>query len=218
MKLDLRLPTLVITGHWNPAIFDWRWVAKNILEIPENTQVRLASLVAEPEGKIITYIDGFGYSAEVNRFEAFTQSHNGDSISHLSKNILKLRDILPHTPLHGLGVNFQFIDTSLEETIVDKVSNSDNLDLEVIAQERRTLFKYEPGISLRFKRVISDESAVLDFNFHHSRERFFSFESDENLKNHIEGLLRFSQRISCENYDVECEGELSHDFEEEVTE
>jgi len=36
MRLDLRQPTLVIAGAWNPAIFSYERIATNLLGKKEN--------------------------------------------------------------------------------------------------------------------------------------------------------------------------------------
>ena len=63
MNLDLRKPTIVVTGAWNPAILELGWIARYLFDVPENAQVRAHTIVTgvgTKQLKEVTYINGIG--------------------------------------------------------------------------------------------------------------------------------------------------------------
>ena len=110
--LDYKKPTVVIVGHWNAVILNEPgWTAKHILEIPDGHQINLRSVVqVNPERgvpeKQIWLFESFGISCFGHRLELFTLDTN--NFQPLYGVVSGIAEKLPHTPVTGVGVNFDF--------------------------------------------------------------------------------------------------------------
>ncbi len=144
-SLDYKNPTLVVIGHWNAAILNEPgWIAKNILGVPEGSQIDLKAVMVgnqvgpgqmSPE-KQIWLFEEFGLACTGQRLELFTRDIA--NLKPLYDAVAKLTELLPHTPVHAVGVNFDVhitddvaaIATVLEtKEVFDKFGN-------ILAQDR----------------------------------------------------------------------------------
>jgi hypothetical protein len=70
MRLDLRQPTLVIAGAWNPAIFSVEWIATHILGKKENEVLKLVQVV-DATGNFINYYNETGLYTNLDRISLY---------------------------------------------------------------------------------------------------------------------------------------------------
>ncbi len=110
MKVDLRVPTIVISGAWNPAIFQPGWIARHLFEVPEGTKKLLAEVVTNNGERQIRYLDNVGISVVYERIEFFINSLDDECISTCEKAAINVLKTLYHTPVGPFGLNFQFCD------------------------------------------------------------------------------------------------------------
>lgn len=112
-EIDFRRPALVVVGHWNAAILnDPGWIAKNILAVPDGEEVKLESIMVTNQfdsiraiaEKHIWLFENFGLACDGRRVEMF--AHDIDHLDELYGATRKLTEILPHTPIDAVGVNF----------------------------------------------------------------------------------------------------------------
>ncbi|GJL67364.1 MAG: hypothetical protein NPIRA05_23350 [Nitrospirales bacterium] len=214
MQLDLRAPSIVISGAWNPAIFRWQWFAKFILELEEGSNIDLMQTVVNPIGKQITYIDDIGFSVDETRFELFCNKDDNELIAKLCHLSIKLIRILEHTPVVEIGVNFRYFERDPDPEVVDKLSTHDNFDdLRVVESKKTNVYEVDENFGLNFSRTINDQVAVFDFNYFLSANRF-----DEALDQLPDSILNFrakSEQRILELYEVDTADSVVHEVEKE---
>ncbi len=166
MDLDLRRPTVVITGQWNPAIFDPNWTAKHLLGMPIGTDLLVTQVFAG--NKITNYFGQVGISVLDSRVEIYLNKFDAENQAKLEKLVVNVAAMLPHTPVQALGVNFYFSEPDVSATLVDMLKTHEQLEsrFEVSAQSIVSVVKTE-GAELNLRRDLSGQSLAFDFNYHH---------------------------------------------------
>jgi hypothetical protein len=81
-----------------------------------------------------------------------------------------LLSLLPHTPISGLGINFNFSDDNIDQAVIDMLKTKENLNqLRTILNESiTTAMAYKDNAILNLVRYHGLESAVFNFNYHHA--------------------------------------------------
>jgi hypothetical protein len=167
MKLNVSRPALVITGLWNPAIFQPPWLAATIFKVPSGEPINFFEVV-EP-GKVTHYFGELGISVPPARLELSVNTRSEAKWAELEDLALKLLETLPHTPIQGLGINFRFEDTQPDPAVIDKLWTGEGLEtqFEVASTIIRSVLKFD-DCDLNLAREIVDGNFNVDFNFHHS--------------------------------------------------
>jgi len=70
MDHDLRIPTLVLAGAWNPAIFSVQWIATHLFGKKAGEMLNVAN-VASGTGEQSLYVDQIGVGALFDRLNLY---------------------------------------------------------------------------------------------------------------------------------------------------
>jgi hypothetical protein len=169
MDLDLRLPTLVVTGTLNPAILQPGWIARYMLEIPEGQKLDAVMPLSGNRVPPPTYFDGFGVAVRSDRVDLFTNALDDESIVRCEGACYRFVETLRHTPFGALGVNFRFIEKDPNQALLDQLQTKDaiNQHLKIKRQRFVTVGEIATDIDLNFSREPTAEQIVFDFNYHH---------------------------------------------------
>jgi hypothetical protein len=170
MKLDLRRPTLVLAGAWNPAIFKPAWIGLHVFGIPAGAEFTVigVQIVDGGEQKLAFYINNVGISVSPNRLEIFAVDPGAfDDIENATAKILEL---LPHTPISAYGINFQFVEEKPSSDLMARIRGHDELEkrFDVAKENISSTINLEPKVQLNLQRKKSDSSLIFSFNFHRS--------------------------------------------------
>jgi len=171
MELDLRRPSLILLGAWNPAIFQPGWIARHLLDYPEGQEVEAMSVIsADRGGQAVTYIDELGFNVSNQRVELFVNTHNDDYINRLEAVALRIIQLLPHTPFGAFGINYCFIESDPDEGVLDSLKTRDGLDQQfrILNQNLTSSIQIDNAV-LNLSRRPSESQVVFDFNYHHER-------------------------------------------------
>lgn len=182
MLLELRRPSLIIAGNWNPAIFTPPWIGRYAFDGSVGDEIPLA-IVQETERQdlgdqvlelsqrpVVVYHEEIGISCSPNRLEIFFNRTDSTVLSRAEEICVRLLTALEHTPLGPYGVNFQFIDTDPDPAVTDLIETHEELARvkQVLSRELRTCLSFSDGCDLNLRRVLDDFGLQLAFNFHHS--------------------------------------------------
>lgn len=186
MILDLGLPTVVVAGAFNPAIFSPSWVANVLYEIPEGQNVEGVMLVDESELQPDRpYISKVAVTAQPERLNIFIDEIDGETVGLAEQILARTARALPHTPVAGIGINFRLVDPEPPAEVVDLIKTRE--PFERIAVVRRTSFstwmQRDDGILLSLVRDAGGGPIGFNFNFH---ANFVSF---ANLPYNPEGAI-----------------------------
>lgn len=168
MNLDLREPTVVIAGAFNPAIFDVGWIASELFEYADGTPVNATLVTDITRQTQRAYISKIGVMAEDLRFSIFIDDLESETIALAEKAVLRTACGLPHTPVAGLGVNFKITVPQPEALIVDLLKLADKPEQmgPVSQNEISSRIQIDDLVRLNFSRTILDDTLVLGFNYH----------------------------------------------------
>ncbi len=168
MKLNLRLPTLVLAGAWNPAIFSVQWMAKHILGKKEGDLLNVAHVVDAAAGVSSFYFENIGINASIDRVNLYCNEWS--SAAQLEDMAKKILELLPHTPVVGLGVNFCFVEEQPDTSIIDNFQTRESLNQirKIMGQKIVTSMEIGPGVTLNLDRQYANDSATFNFNYHHA--------------------------------------------------
>jgi hypothetical protein len=162
--MQISQASVLIVGNWNPRIFTPSWIRTQLLDLDSKTQI----------GGLINFEDfsfGFQYKEitflpRFNSLEVRINTMERKELEFASKIVIKIFDLLPHTPIKAMGVNFQYGFSANEKIGLLKSLNGIDLNFHefIIDQVRHTLQKNSYKIN-----IISDiaKKVVTTFNFHY---------------------------------------------------
>jgi len=168
MNIDLRDPTVVIAGAFNPAIFGVGWIASELFGFDDGASVNATMVADIMQQTQRAYIEKVGVMAEPFRLSIFIDDLEADTIAKAENAVLKTAAALPHTPVAAIGINFKFAVPQPEAAIVDLIKAGDKPEqLGPVRQTEMTsqISVYE-NIKLNLSRTIADDMLVLKFNYH----------------------------------------------------
>lgn len=219
MKLDLRRPSIVLLGAWNPAILQPGWIANYLREIPEGKDIAAqeAFFVVDGLSRSILYIDDVGITANNQRVDIFLNSFGDNEIHWAEKYVSNLVTTLKHTPLGAYGINFSFVEEDAQDELLDMLKTKDKIEqhFKILNQSLTSAIEIDANTILNFSRKPSEESVIFEFNFHHNQ-----IEKDniaEQINGKIKGELEKAKEILNILYGIDMVdyGYLSHEFNKE---
>ncbi len=104
--------TVVLVGQWNPSVFNPEWVARHF---NDNRPVE-AQLAAGPgmlgiAGWRVVVGDLLMVPSR-DRLTLGTRVTTDDALRRVETTARRVLDLLPHTPLVAVGINFGFVETT----------------------------------------------------------------------------------------------------------
>jgi hypothetical protein len=171
MKLDLRRPTLVLAGAWNPAIFRPGWIAQHVFGMPSGTDVTVTAVqAADDQAKLVIYINDVGLSASANRLAMFAVDVGQSAFDAVENAIAKIVELLPHTPILAYGINFHFVEENPSPELLKKIRSSDALEtrFDIAKETIVSVISLDPTVQLSIHRQNDGSTVIFDFNFHRS--------------------------------------------------
>jgi len=169
LKLDTRLPLVVIVADFNPAIFTPLWVARHLHDAPEGAEVQVVEMIAEVPGGLakLSFINGVALVVSNARLDAFVLGEEQvriDALAHVLTNLVR---VLPHTPLRGIGCNFQFINEESSDELLALFNSPESLEGEYVARLRQYTAQLEAGDAiLNLTRSAASGTVQFSFNYH----------------------------------------------------
>lgn len=168
--------SLVIAGAWNPAILTPHWVMTHGMQVQNPNFAVQAMFPAGMTGAFEAprfVMQGFQFSTRVDALLMLPQAQTEDSFALLEDVSRRILESLSHTPIGGLGHNFEFRDDAPRDEWLESFANS-QLDLvdacagmDVVRTTLATSFTRGAG-QVNVQRYAEGASLVVKFNFHHS--------------------------------------------------
>ena len=171
LKLDERQPLVVIVGDFNPAIFTVLWVARHLHGFEEGAEVPVIEMVAElPAGVAqFAFIEGVALIVTSSRLEAYVLSQEDQRLEALERVLTRLVQVLPHTPLRGIGCNFQYRAEDSSDRLLALFDSPEGLEGEFSVTTRGFTVQLElVDALLNLSRAQNGATVQFSFNYHHS--------------------------------------------------
>lgn len=177
MKLVNQETTLVIAGAWNPAILTPSWILKNGLgkELDGNNRIEISMPVDVGAFQFPRYtLEDLQYTARTDALVFFPGETTEDRLQLLEKVAARILDQLGHTPVSGVGHNFEFQDEAPSIESLQTLENAKN-DLIDIAPKNWnfsssaiiTSLKRDETTIINIHRYYEGTKLGVKFNFHH---------------------------------------------------
>ena len=166
---DIERTNIVIVGRWNRFILNPEWVSKTLFET-DKMQVEFSfDLLLPPRYSN----DSIRLTALDDRVIITPLEYTDDRLQTAELISLRLINLLPHTPLTGIGFNYGYqCDGSLINQIIEF---KDTLDTEVDTSISFISWKRSYKIDdylLNVEQSQSDDKIIIDFNYHFNSAYF----------------------------------------------
>ena len=186
-NFDFKMPLVVVAGHWNTAILDEPgWIARNLQGTPEGEETELGGVVIGDQlgpnqffpQKRVWLFDGYGLGCAEQRIEFYTL--DVEKFETIYSCVEKLVNLLPHTPISAVGVNFKVrvadeiqdlarmleTDEFLESFgLVNSQVRNEKIDL----KDEDRIREDGSGVYytiLNLSRSVNGKAAEINFNYH----------------------------------------------------
>ena len=164
-------------------------------------------MTADTPPKVRLYIHEIGISALPQRIELTVNSLTPEVLERAERVACNLLDVLPHTPLGPLGINFNFIEEAPPAALIDKLRTVDEIEqhFRINTTALSNQIAWGDDVQLNFTRRVSDAKVGFDFNFNYSRSRKQPVRKI--LENNLGGHLDQSKHVLETVYGIEEFGE-----------
>ena len=194
LNLDIRGPLIVLIADFNPAIFKTPWIAKHLFERQEGEEIPVleASIQAGSAFFQLNFIEGVAVNVSSSRTELFALNAGPETLERVETVLLKMLEVLPHTPLSAIGCNLTYVDDAPSDEINDLFQTPEGFEAEGVLNKRQSGVQLQlaDGSVLNFSRTLSTNDARYAFNFHRSET------NAERYKDFVPGLIAESLRRS----------------------
>lgn len=169
MESNLGGWSVVIAGNWNIMIFRPEWIGRG--RITDSVNINIEIPINNPTLPPRYIFDDIILRVTNQRLTISPQNEDPETLTRIQDVAIRILKELPHTPVSGIGVNFEFI----EIEPLPEILNIFNLsDLERLSDEhyivnqsiitRKLIFNGQV-INLRHK-LDENTHMTIGFNFH----------------------------------------------------
>lgn len=171
--------SLVIAGAWNPAILTPAWVLRHGLDRPEGAQEQVQVALPAGQGLMFDFprytLAEFMYVVRPDALLLSPAQHNPDGFAVVERAAGQMLRNLPHTPINGLGHNFEFRNADPTHDVLDMFTRASQ-DLaerapdgwESATGEISSAFRVGGGnVFANVQRQFDGVNFIIKFNFHH---------------------------------------------------
>jgi len=163
--------SVVILGSWNVGIFTPKWVTGGRLTDAEEIQIEVPlDRVTAP---IRLHLDDQVLAVSPSKLTLTSNSDSQASFESLTSKMKKICSDLEHTPVSGVGFNFQYIYGEVPSEILEAITGP---DISFVSDEgysvrssslKRVLTRDEGLLNLTYT-VDNESRLIIDFNYHYT--------------------------------------------------
>lgn len=208
MKIVAENSTLVLAGSWNPAILTPNWIAKTILKLPPEPHfdVKVEMQVAQGAVQRLSFL-GLSYVASPQFLVFFIDPANTEAAAKAVRVARGVLEILSHTPITGVGCNFDFVVEEHKEEFLRRFHAADDLEdevgeAEVVSKAWGNKIKTSAGL-LSIDCVYEGGAGQVHLNFHQetpaAEDARAYLASDEKFVEVFKSAKAIAMKLSNEN-------------------
>lgn len=158
---------ILVLGRWNPSVFSPQWIRTNVADSDVSMAISIGDFDAPPR----LAFSNFQLFPARHALEARLSELREDDMAALGQTIARIVELLPHTPISAVGINFRFIDESNSEELA---ADFQFADVARIPHERYSLasstiarrFELPDGDKLNLSLTRDAGKLIAEFNFH----------------------------------------------------
>jgi len=195
--------TIVILGRWNVSIFNPDWLGKNLFDNKE----LFVEVPMEPGLPMRFTGDNVLLIPHSDRVILGAKETTNDNLTHMEKLATKLVDILPHTPIGAVGVNFGYDVRPIPEKIREAFRNPHakeftEHELTVPSKSFKWSCKYH-GETVNMSFDFDNDKLLVKSNFH--SDAHTAAQVIDALKGKVLSKREFTETILKDIYELELE-------------
>jgi len=194
---------VVIVGAWNPGIFTPAWLGANLFSNPE-IQIEFALTPGVP-----TRITGDGVIvvAAADRVTLAPKETTVEALGKAERLAQKLLELLPHTPIRAVGVNFGYLESEPGAELLERFEDPDTnalSDLGATLAERAVVRTVElSGAVINF--TVSRKATELRFAFNYHSDAGTAEEARQALDGKVAEREAINRRLLSALYGLDLE-------------
>lgn len=176
MQAVLQETSVVIVGAWNPAILTPAWLLQHAVQQPDIQAHMVQAVFPALLNGAFDFprftLPGFTYTARNDVMILLPEALNQASLDTVEGVAARILSQLSHTPIGGVGHNFEFRHTPVEDEWLVPFNNS-QIDLvdavggwDVSRTTLATSFT-NGNVAVNIQRYTEGKTFVVKFNFHH---------------------------------------------------
>jgi hypothetical protein len=156
-----------MVGYWNRMIFSPDWIARMLFD---GAKVAIEVPLANPQGPPRFTVGDVRLLVTAQRVMVLPTKEDEDTLRRVEATAIKILELLPHTPVTAVGINFQFVESEPSADLAELFRFRDTQGIAGIGFETaswgvaRRLTKAD--FVLNFASVLEDNHVTFDFNFH----------------------------------------------------
>ena len=166
--LDLRRPIMVVTGLFNPAIFNPQWCARHIFDIPSGETINIAIGDGIGTNGAVAFIRKVGWSVNPMRLEIYVADDDPETATAAESFVQKVFAILPHTPFGALGLNIAISQQEAADNIADLFASNEGIEseYEILSQTVKHSLQVNDDFVLNVERMLDNSGFFVALNYH----------------------------------------------------
>ena len=168
MRINGDAWTLILAGFWNRRIFTPEWLKENLNIVGD---IGLEMILAQGAIGPRMLFEGLRMQVASQRIVLSPTELSDGVIQRMEAVGVALLERLPHTPISAVGVNFQFVEETPAQSLLQLFEFADNAKLADAGfvlrdtQVTRKLIHNDEIVNLTFV-LNSAGRLTIDFNFH----------------------------------------------------
>lgn len=161
-------------GNWNPRIFTPQWISNNLTK--GEHPLKIAFLFNPAKGDAGYEIDGIMLFPTVNDLQIAIQNKGKiteENIILITKFIIKILELLPHTPITAIGFNVNYLlDTKQESKIINWLKSQNSI-FEDLTLKQITISNKFDNFTKNIIIAPDNEGVTISFNYHYDKWDIF---------------------------------------------
>lgn len=159
--------TVVLSGQWNVKIFTPEWLAQHVfLATDVALELNLGPVI---QGIRLTNGNMVIYPAS-DRLIFGVRTIDDLALRRVENGAIAILNLLPHTPLAGVGINFGFVESQPDDDALalfglNDIGRLSDAGCEIERTELARKMRIGDRV-LNLKNSLQDGSMEIDFNFH----------------------------------------------------
>lgn len=177
--LDTRAPIIVLVAQFNPAIFQPAWIARHLFDKKEGEDMPIMEMIAQSGNHIVqfSFFEGVALNVAPDRTELFVIDGQPQTLEKLEVILLKMLDVLPHTPVSAIGCNLTYVDDAPSPEVADLFETREALEGEGKLNLRQSgvQIQLDGAEVLNFNRIMTEQNVRFTFNYHRPETEISSY-------------------------------------------
>lgn len=207
--------SLVVAGAWNAAILTPSWMLKHAFNRPDGDHGRVQVFLPALQGAVFEFpryvLDRMAYIVRPDALVVAPSESTEECLASSEDAVARIVTVLSHTPVTGIGHNFEFRDAAptpaslavfsrAREDLVDKMPTGWTPSGSAIIVTFRNA---ADTVQVNINRQLDGAAVAVKFNFHHAVsgcEQAVSVLEGANGYNRMAHNLEFAKRLINDLY------------------